>query len=127
MVFCMIIAGTAFSYGKKTDLTRLPEETQTEAVIETSEEIEEMPAYGESRSANEIEEIAEETAQHGKVNINSADTEELKTLNGIGDARAKAIVDYRNEYGSFESIESIMNVPGIKEGIFSKIKNEITV
>ncbi len=63
----------------------------------------------------------------GLVNINTADAAELQTLTGIGASRAQAIIDYRNENGSFESIEDIMNVTGIKEGMFSKIKNSIKV
>lgn len=60
-----------------------------------------------------------------KVNINSADESELKTITGISETYASRIVDYREEYGSFETLEGIMNVKGIKSGIFSKLKNEI--
>lgn len=61
------------------------------------------------------------------VNINTATKEVLTTLTGIGDARAQAILDYREEKGAFQSIEEIMQVSGIKEGAFEKIKNQITV
>lgn len=63
----------------------------------------------------------------GLVNINTADLQQLMTLPGVGQTRAQAIVDYRNEHGSFECIEDIMNVTGIKEGAFSKLKDYICV
>lgn len=64
---------------------------------------------------------------HGKVNINTASEEELTTLTGIGDTRAKSIVEYRESNGGFQTIEDLMKVDGIKEGVFEKIKDSITV
>lgn len=67
------------------------------------------------------------TNHNGKVNINKATLDELKTISGIGDTRAQSIIDYRDKNGKFEKIEDIMNVSGIKETIFEKIKDEIYV
>jgi competence protein ComEA len=67
------------------------------------------------------------TSSTQKININTASKEELTTLSGIGESRAKQIVAYREENGNFGKIEDIMNVSGIKEGIFNKIKDDITV
>lgn len=64
---------------------------------------------------------------NGKVNINTADEDELMTLSGIGESRAKAIIAYREENGTFESIEDIMKIDGIKEKMFEKIRDSITV
>ena len=61
------------------------------------------------------------------VNINTADEKELMSLPGIGQVRAAAIIEYRQREGNFEKIEDIMNVKGIKTGIFSKINNLICV
>ena len=61
------------------------------------------------------------------ININSASMEELTSLSGIGDSKAKAIISYREENGKFNSIEDIMNVKGIGSSIYEKIKNYITV
>ena len=61
----------------------------------------------------------------GKTKERSA--EELKTLSGIGDTRAESIIRYREEQGGFQSVEDLMNVEGIKEGVFEKIKDRITV
>ena len=63
----------------------------------------------------------------GLVNINRASKEELKTIPGIGDGIANKIIDYRTQNGNFSTIEDIMKVSGIKEKLFSKIKDHITV
>ncbi|MCU6763422.1 ComE operon protein 1 [uncultured Roseburia sp.] len=66
-------------------------------------------------------------ASDGKVNINLADAAKLTSLTGIGQGKAESIIRYREEHGSFKKIEDIMNVEGIKEGTFEKIKDHITV
>ena len=63
----------------------------------------------------------------GKININTAGKEELMTLTGIGEAKAQSILDYREEHGQFGSIEDLMLIEGIKEGVFNKIKEDITI
>ena len=62
-----------------------------------------------------------------KINLNTADREQLKTLPGIGDAKADAILRYREEHGAFGTIEEIQNISGIKSGVFAKIRDLITV
>ncbi len=66
-------------------------------------------------------------ASGGKVNLNTADKAALMTLPGIGEAKADAILRYRQEHGPFEKIEDIMLVPGIKEAAFEKMRDDITV
>lgn len=66
-------------------------------------------------------------AQKPKVNINTAGKEELMTLRGIGESRAEDIIAYREKHGSFQKIEEIMKVSGIKDAAFEKIKEDITV
>ena len=61
----------------------------------------------------------------GRLNINEAGIEELCKLKGIGEKRAKDIIEYREACGGFKTIEDIMKVKGIKQGIFSKIKDYI--
>ena len=68
-----------------------------------------------------------DTPGNGKININTANAEQLMTLPGIGQAKAKAILEYREQNGGFRSIEEIMNIAGIKDAVFSKIKDQITV
>ena len=71
--------------------------------------------------------IAAQAQQDNRININTADETQLTTLTGIGATRAQAIIAYRQENGPFAAIEEIMNVQGIKEGTFAKIKDEIVV
>ncbi|AIY81638.1 competence protein ComEA [Clostridium botulinum] len=63
----------------------------------------------------------------GKININCAQLEELKNLNGIGEAKAKRIIEYRENIGAFNSIEDIKNIDGIGEKSFEKLKDQIDV
>lgn len=65
--------------------------------------------------------------EDGKVNINQAELEELMTIPGIGEAKAKAILSYRKEHGAFSSIEEVKQVEGIKEGLFSKMQDYIKI
>ncbi len=71
-----------------------------------------------SNDSNSIKEL---------VSLNSATLEQLMTLSGIGEAKAKIIIDYRTEEGPFEKIEDLMNVKGIGESVFEKVKAYITV
>lgn len=63
----------------------------------------------------------------GKININTADKELLMEIPGIGEAKAKSILAYRESHGAFSKIEDIMQIEGIKEGTFKKIKDMICV
>ncbi len=67
------------------------------------------------------------TAQGGIVNINTADVDELKTLPGVGEATAQAIVDEREQSGPFASVEDIMRVSGIGEKKFAKLQGLICI
>lgn len=67
--------------------------------------------------------IGEESGSEGRglIDINQADVSLLCEIPGIGESRAQAIIDYREEHGSFESVEELMQVPGIKEGLYARI------
>ncbi len=69
----------------------------------------------------------ETVSSSGRININFADKEQLMTLPGIGEARAEAILKYREEAGWFTSTEDLMNISGIKEKMFEKIADLIEV
>ena len=75
------------------------------------------------------EEIQPDTAQadDGLVDINTADAAELCTLPGVGQARAESILAYRQEHGSFQTVEEIKQVSGIKDGLYMKIKDKIKI
>lgn len=88
-----------------------------------------IPAVGEELTAS-VKSAGGSLGQSqgdGKININTADLETLMSLPGIGEGKAQSILNYRQEHGSFQSIEEIMNVEGIKEGTFSKFKDQITI
>ncbi len=80
-----------------------------------------IPEIGEQ--VNEAGSVASD----GLININTASADELTTLPGIGQSRAKTIIDYREKNGGFSAIEDIMNVTGIKDASFAKIKDLIKV
>lgn len=61
------------------------------------------------------------------VNINTATIEQLETLQGVGSARAMAIVNYREQYGTFKSVEEITSVSGIGETIYSQNRERMVV
>jgi competence protein ComEA len=88
---------------------------------------EQIVVYTQSEAAQIKESVVIAEEKSGLVNINTAGISELITISGIGESRAKAIIDYREKNGAFGSIEDIMKVDGIKDGLFSKIKDSITV
>lgn len=65
--------------------------------------------------------------ENKKVNINTANQEELDTLPGIGETTAQKIIEYRETNGKFNKIEDLQNVKGIGESKYSEIKDKITV
>lgn len=80
-------------------------------------------------SKEQAEELLDKSAQeeNGLINLNTATAEQLMTLRGIGESKAEDILNYREQHGGFGSIEELMQIPGIKERVFEKIKDQITV
>jgi competence protein ComEA len=70
---------------------------------------------------------ASSAAPAAMVNINSAGVDELVTLPGIGKAYAERIVEYRQKNGPFKKVEDILNVRGIGEKTFDRIKDRLTL
>ncbi|MDR3296007.1 MAG: helix-hairpin-helix domain-containing protein [Clostridiales Family XIII bacterium] len=66
-------------------------------------------------------------AAEALVNLNTADSAALQKLSGVGPATAEKIIDYRNQNGSFKTIEDLMNVSGIGSKTFEKLKDKISV
>ena len=88
--------------------------------------ISEMQARAVS-SAGKSPENGENESFQGIVNLNYATKEELKQLDGIGDTAAQRIIEYREQGNRFNDKRDVMNIKGIGEGIFRKIKDHITV
>ena len=91
--------------------------------VPTKEEVENGTFGGVSGE----ETVKNTESSDGKVNINTADKTQLMTLPGIGESKAAAIITYRETHGSFQSIEELMEINGIKEGVFQKIRDMITI
>ena len=79
----------------------------------------------ESISGNQS--FKEEVTLDDRININTATKHQLMTLPGIGNAKADAILTYRTKQGAFDKIEDLMKIPGIKEGVFEQIKEQIRI
>lgn len=77
--------------------------------------------------ASKLDTISSGLESGGKINLNSAQLDQLTTLPGIGEGKAQEIIAYRQRTGGFTTIEEIMDVPGIGEGIFAQIKDLIAV
>ena len=93
-----------------------------------SESVRELPVESnETVIIKETENEQSEKTVSDKININTADSEELQKLYRIGPALAERIIEYRNSFGNFVTIEEIMEVKGIGEKTFEKIKDEICV
>jgi len=95
---------------------------EKESIIETNSTI--------TNTQNENKDVNQENNTQNEVklvNINVATASELTTLSGIGESKATAIIKHREENGKFTNITDIMNVSGIGEALFAKIKDFITV
>ena len=103
-------------------------EKETESAAENSSHaIQDLEDETENGTVKEqVKELVSEKKSE-KININTANSEELQSLKGIGPSTASSIIAYREEYGGFSSIEEIMNVKRIGEKTFAKIKDRISV
>lgn len=88
-----------------------------------------VPAVGESAAPASTSSVSENTQATPDVlvNINTATAEQLQNLPNIGEVRAKAIIDYREEHGGFKAIEELQEVSGIGEKTFEHLSTYVTV
>ena len=87
----------------------------------------EVPAGADPGAFGGSDPSAQSPDSTGKVNLNTADLNALMTLNGIGQAKAAQIIAFREANGSFQTTEDLMKVPGIKQGTYDKLKDQVTV
>ncbi len=67
-------------------------------------------------------------ATASSVDINHANAEAISTaLKGIGDKKAQAIIDYRNEHGAFQTVDELLNVPGIGEKTLQRLRHQLSL
>lgn len=100
---------------QKVNLAQRVEDQMVIVVPKVGEEATEIPSGGTSKEA----------AKDGKVNINTATVEELKTLKGVGEKKAEAIIEYRKKNGSFKTKEDLMKVRGIGKKLFESFQERI--
>lgn len=106
---------TAEADSQKVNLAKRLEDQMVIVVPKVGEEAEEISAGVTSK----------EEAKEGKVNINTATVEELKTLKGVGEKKAEAIIEYRKKNGSFQTKEDLMKVRGIGKKLFESFQERI--
>ncbi len=117
-----------------TDGVKLVIPTREEAAADADAQKGQEPEDGEAArekdgAALQIGIVGEEAAEpvDAKININTASQKELCNIPGVGETRAAAIISYRESHGGFTKPEDIMKVNGIKEGMYEKIKDSISV
>jgi competence protein ComEA len=84
-----------------------------------------VPAVGDELPAVVLDDKPSGTSQ--RIDINTATAEELDTLPGVGEVTAAKIIEYRQQHGPFQTVEAIMDVPGIGEAKFDAMRELITV
>lgn len=112
-------------------------ETADDSQVNFSQRIEDqmviyIPVEGEELSEKVIAGSNSNTAniskdEDGKVNLNQATKEELMTLSGVGEKKAEKIIEYREENGSFKTIEDLKNVNGFGEKSFESLEKYISI
>lgn len=93
--------------------------------IPTKEEVE--LGLGNIDMVNTFGKVSTLDTKSSLVNINKATLDELMTLPGIGKAKAESIIKYRSDNNGFKSIEEIKNISGIKDSVYNKISDKITI
>lgn len=95
--------------------------------IPSQKEAKSLKKDWDTNTGAELQETSGNLKQSSLVNINRATAAELMTLPGIGEAKANSIIKYREENQGFQAVEDIKKIEGIKDGVYSKIKDFITV
>ncbi|MDO5441549.1 MAG: helix-hairpin-helix domain-containing protein [Bacillota bacterium] len=111
-IIALLAIGGSISYLSKGDVKIEQINSTNEEIVENSIVLE--PAENLDSKNNEIA---------GKIDLNSANLEELQVAPGIGPAKAQKIIDYRNTYGKFNSVDELIEISGIGEKTLAKIRD----
>ena len=111
---------TPLADDQKLNLAQLLEDQMVIVVPKKGEEVNSELAQTPTPHKKEVE-------KEGKVNINTATVEELKTLKGIGEKKAEAIIEYRKKNGSFKNKEELMKVRGIGKKLYESFQERVIV
>ena len=101
-------------------------DTVTNELENTKEDSLKENDKSEENNSNEEDSEKESNEENKLININTATIDELQTIKGVGESKAKSIIEYRKE-NKFTKIEDIKNVNGIGDSLFEKIKDYITI
>lgn len=111
---------TPLADDQKLNLAQLLEDQMVIIVPQKGEEVNSELAQSPASQKKEV-------GKEGKVNINTATVEELKTLKGIGEKKAEAIIEYRKKNGSFKNKEELMKVRGIGKKLYESFQERVIV
>lgn len=118
------VIGSPITYKAKAEKKPEIRRSIPETAAEPGREEKPAPEKEQKPEKEPEEKKMEET---GKININEASENELTALDGIGEKKAKDIVDYRNENGSFKTVDELTEVKGIGEKTLEKLRSKIVV
>ncbi|MBI4948026.1 helix-hairpin-helix domain-containing protein [Candidatus Berkelbacteria bacterium] len=126
-----LVATTAFMIGTKIELKS--SKPTAPIVIQTNTDKSAVKEAGETIVSETTTTTTTQTGEKAgdsktiKININTATSAQLETLNGIGPSKASAIIEYRKKVGGFKNISEINNVSGIGDKTYAAIKDFITL
>lgn len=114
-----------YSFYQVENFIKIKEEEQIkqEGCIKGINEIENNACIKEKEQSNNLE----QNSNNKQISINKSTIEELMQLEGIGESKAKSIIEYRNKFGLYKKLEELLNVKGIGQSLFDKIKENITL
>lgn len=99
-----------------------------EAVVYVATQGEPIDDVGQEASAQGQGDLSgQSSGESDKINLNTATSQELQTIPGIGEKRAQDIIDYREEKGGFTSVDELKNISGIGDKTYEKLKDEVEV
>ena len=98
-----------------------------EEVVYVATKDENLSVLGQSGTGQVSDKGGQTSAKDGKINLNTATSEELQTISGIGAKRAEDIIAYRESHGGFQSVDDLKNVSGIGDKTLEKIRESLYV